>query len=413
MRPLIFKLILTVAISLNYFVSAQSLVEHSIKFVDQSNAVLVGEDGLALKTTDGGSSWENINTGITNVLYGNDVLDANTSLAVGENGVIMKTTNAGINWELKESGILTHLYDIEIINSTTVAACGEDGILLLSYNMGDTWEQVYTQPGVFLKDLAFFDSETGYAVGSGSRVLKTSDGGVSWTDLRISISQFDINAIGIKSGNDLTLAGNGGMVYNSTDGGYTWIALETSLLNVNIYDIVYYNNLEGILVGENSTILKTFDGGLTWQGVVNNANVGLIDLNSVAFSSVSTGILVGEDDVKLYTGDGGTTWNKSKPATKFSIPSVTVIKNAGNFPNPFNPSTTISFELPNSAFLTVQVFDISGRQIAELYNGNSASGIQEFKFDASSLSSGVYFYRISAKMSGGTSNITGRMLLVK
>lgn len=68
-----------------------------------------------------------------------------------------------------------------------------------------------------------------------------------------------------------------------------------------------------------------------------------------------------------------------------------------NFPNPFNPVTSISFELPVSLVVSVKVYDIMGNQMAVLAdNKYYTSGYNEIKFDASNLSSGIYFYQISS-----------------
>ncbi|TKJ42524.1 hypothetical protein CEE37_02220 [candidate division LCP-89 bacterium B3_LCP] len=68
-----------------------------------------------------------------------------------------------------------------------------------------------------------------------------------------------------------------------------------------------------------------------------------------------------------------------------------------NYPNPFNPLTTISFALPEAAHVTLTVFDLQGRTIADLVNGNRPAGNHEVSWDASHLSSGLYFYRIEAE----------------
>jgi YD repeat-containing protein len=78
-----------------------------------------------------------------------------------------------------------------------------------------------------------------------------------------------------------------------------------------------------------------------------------------------------------------------------------------NYPNPFNPSTTIKFELPKLSEVRLSVFDILGRQISLLVNERRNAGVHEVKFDASRLSSGVYFYRLQA----GTYVETRKLLL--
>ena len=67
-----------------------------------------------------------------------------------------------------------------------------------------------------------------------------------------------------------------------------------------------------------------------------------------------------------------------------------------NFPNPFNPSTTINFTIPNSEFVTLKIYNILGSEVATLVNESLASGSYRFNFDAQYLSSGVYLYELNA-----------------
>lgn len=67
-----------------------------------------------------------------------------------------------------------------------------------------------------------------------------------------------------------------------------------------------------------------------------------------------------------------------------------------NYPNPFNPATTISFNVSSLSFVTLKVYDILGREVKTLVDGYKTQGKYSFNFDASSLSSGVYFYQLKA-----------------
>ena len=82
---------------------------------------------------------------------------------------------------------------------------------------------------------------------------------------------------------------------------------------------------------------------------------------------------------------------------------------AQNYPNPFNPVTTIHFELKETGMTTVDIFDITGRHVRTLLNGSVDAGAYDLRFDASALSSGVYFYRLTS----GTFTDIKKMSLLK
>lgn len=67
-----------------------------------------------------------------------------------------------------------------------------------------------------------------------------------------------------------------------------------------------------------------------------------------------------------------------------------------NFPNPFNPTTTISFGIPKAGLVNISVYDVAGKFVTELVNSELSAGKYNTAWDASSLSSGVYFYKIQA-----------------
>jgi len=78
-------------------------------------------------------------------------------------------------------------------------------------------------------------------------------------------------------------------------------------------------------------------------------------------------------------------------------------------PNPFNPKTAISYQLPASGFVALRIYDTAGRLVATLVNGWREAGLHEATFDASGLPSGIYLYRLQA----GDFQATGKMVLVK
>jgi para-nitrobenzyl esterase len=80
-----------------------------------------------------------------------------------------------------------------------------------------------------------------------------------------------------------------------------------------------------------------------------------------------------------------------------------------NYPNPFNPGTIIRFEIPEETFVTIKLYDLLGREIKTLINKDEKAGIYSYYFDGSELTTGIYFYKITA----GKFSLTKKLLLLK
>jgi hypothetical protein len=80
-----------------------------------------------------------------------------------------------------------------------------------------------------------------------------------------------------------------------------------------------------------------------------------------------------------------------------------------NYPNPFNPSTTINFSVPAKGFVSLKIYDVTGRMIADLVNQDMIAGEYKYDFNASNLNSGVYFYTLR----GDNFSETKKMMLIK
>jgi hypothetical protein len=116
----------------------------------------------------------------------------------------------------------------------------------------------------------------------------------------------------------------------------------------------------------------------------------------------------------MATGTGAMDYTiqfDSEPTSALQEPDQVPMKTVlhPNYPNPFNPSTNIEFSLPVSSHVVLEVFTIQGQRVARLVNGNLEAGIHSVSFDASSLGSGVYLYRIQA----GDFVRVNKMMLIK
>ncbi|MBU0518757.1 SBBP repeat-containing protein [bacterium] len=117
---------------------------------------------------------------------------------------------------------------------------------------------------------------------------------------------------------------------------------------------------------------------------------------------------------KLESGDDsdpdeGTDWSEPFEADEATSLQTSNYKLITISPNPFNPVTMLSYDLPEAAEINLSVYDVSGRLVAELVDGWRNAGSHEVTFDASNLASGIYLYRLDA----GEFSATGKMVLMK
>jgi hypothetical protein len=109
----------------------------------------------------------------------------------------------------------------------------------------------------------------------------------------------------------------------------------------------------------------------------------------------------------LIRDKAGTTWKKSVIVT-YTAPKAFGLEQ--NFPNPFNPTTTIYYQLPTDSRVSIVVYDLLGREVKRLVDEVKEAGYHEVRFSAtgggaSGIASGVYFYRMTAQpLSSGESN---------
>ena len=167
----------------------------------------------------------------------------------------------------------------------------------------------------------------------------------------------------------------------------------------------------GVIVAEEGTntgtkLLSTID----WTTLY-NFDPGYADAASGDFTYSQTSPILSLGHDGLAIGDRKWAGQLGGPVSVesdlSSIPSDYNLSQ--NYPNPFNPSTQIQFSIPVSGNFTLKVFNILGQEVAELINGQLAAGSHTVNFDASRLSTGVYFYNFN----GENFNQTRKMLLMK
>lgn len=151
---------------------------------------------------------------------------------------------------------------------------------------------------------------------------------------------------------------------------------------------------------------KSTAGGWQKVGFV-EGNGTTLQSNEYSFSDI--GLNTGHYNYRLKQIDynGNFEYHGLSGEVIIGIPSKYSL--AQNYPNPFNPSTILSFQLPVHGFVSLKIFDISGREVASLVNEVKDAGYYSVTFNAKNFSSGIYFYKIAASEFVSTK----KMMIVK
>ncbi|GAB1349024.1 hypothetical protein MASR1M107_12370 [Ignavibacteriales bacterium] len=369
--------------------------------------------GNLKKTTDGGRNWYDvpsmINQSVNNPVF---LPEKKTGILIRDFSQIFRTSDGGYSWQLTNVSLPlgTRFRRVWFMDDSTGFVLSEDTTLYRTDNSGISWKKlVLTPQAQLMYDIHFLNKTTGFIAGRRNSIYKTDDGGNSWR--RVNFNIFNTNQYcdaRINFINDSTgmVYGWGMDDYKTTDGGETWFRV---LPSKTYSTIDFYDRLNGVAFygttspGLYNRIDVTRDGGLTWTKY--NTLLSNQHVTSIAMIDLKTFLLTGsEGNVVRITDLGFTSIEDEEPA----IISGYYIFN--NYPNPFNPSTVISFSIPEREKVSLIVYDISGRVVAEPVKGlEMSAGRHEINFEAKGLASGVYFYNlITPKIS-----MTGKMMLLK
>lgn len=151
---------------------------------------------------------------------------------------------------------------------------------------------------------------------------------------------------------------------------------------------------------------KTVTGG--WSKIGNVEGHGTVNTpNSYTFSDRN--LASGRYSYRLKQIDYNGGYKYYNLANEITIGTPSKYALSQNFPNPFNPSTTISYEIPSNNFVSLKIYDMMGREVANLVNATQEAGFYTVKFDGSKLASGMYFYKLQAN----DFTATKKLMLVK
>ena len=190
----------------------------------------------------------------------------------------------------------------------------------------------------------------------------------------------------------------------------------TTQMSFNDFAPTYGTN-DGVLSGNtNLRVAYSVDERANWVGMtqtVSHTTLVVDTLNTITPDTTASHLILA-DGQSLYVALArvtGTSENSlSGPSYVEREPGTAASFNLSqNYPNPFNPATTISFSIPTQSNVTLCVYDALGKEVARLVDGVKSAGNYKVNFNASQLSSGVYYYRLTSN----NSVTNKKMLLLK
>jgi hypothetical protein len=304
------------------------------------------------------------------------------------------------------------LNDIKALSPDFILACGNAGTILLSVDKGETWSAMTADTNANLYSIAFVNpgamvTDIQAVITGSNGTIFTSSNLVDWSATLSGTSE-SLNSVACFG--DLLLAvGTNGIVLKSINRGQSWAPVTSGVLT-DLNSIKFITATVGYAAGNDGVILKFEDGGDTWISVTTPTTS---DLYAINFANAEFGISIGELGTEIYTVDGGSTWSSKETMNMSFKKADKEINLKQNYPNPFNPSTIISYELPYNASVSVKVYDMLGKEVKILASGYQTSGSYSVSFDASNLSSGIYFYVLKANSGNAEIVKTMKMILTK
>ena len=153
---------------------------------------------------------------------------------------------------------------------------------------------------------------------------------------------------------------------------------------------------------------RRISGTNDWVTIGNVAGNGTVN-NPVSYSFTDRNLLTGKYIYRLKQIDYNGNYEYFDLNSEVNIGTPEMFNLHQNYPNPFNPTTNISYDLANDGNVTLKIYNISGKEVATLVNEFKTSGYHSVTFDASGISSGIYYYKLEAN---GFNKVM-KMVLVK
>jgi photosystem II stability/assembly factor-like uncharacterized protein len=413
-----------------------------------------------MKTTNDGQTWTTSLNNVTFSYFGIPITEdpSHPDTVYTMNGVnFLRSPDFGDTWITLSSntGSNSAPCDIEVFPDTSIILIGDNGTgIFRSTDYGVTWSQAYSTSGE-IPTISINYTTPGIAWatkwGGGGGLLKSTNYGSTW-NLQSGFTGTSMWGVHVQpTDGNMVIAGcySCGASWRTKNGGQTWtqISIGGSNYQYSIVDSMtqfaaqssgfyklesqYFIPVElasfvAELSGNDVTLSWTTATELNNQGFeieqsFDNQNfnkIGFVpgfgtttEMKSYSFIIPDVNAVVQYYRLKQIDFDGTSTTFNSVEVTG-PMPDNFVLNQ--NHPNPFNPSTTISFTLPVESYVTIKLFNMLGQEVAKIADGSFQTGSHYFEFNAQNLTSGAYIYTLEANgVNGQVFKSTKKMLLLR
>jgi photosystem II stability/assembly factor-like uncharacterized protein len=379
-------------------------------FASGMNLFAGTQGGGVFHSTNNGTSWQAANTGLTNfmntaLVYAFAVSGMN--LFAGTYGGVYRNdlNSSSISWEPVNNGLTNHFIDAFAVSSDGTylfaGTQGAGGVFRYNLITNASWEPIINGlDNKYIKALAFFGTNL-YA--------GTNDGGVfccsnysspspSWSVVNTGLTNLYVSSFAVSS--DYIFVGTqGGGVFRLVNNATGWGPV--GLTNTTVYALALSGT--NLFAGTYSGVFRCGNYSSPSPGWVQH-DIGLMHSYVVSLA-VSGG--------QIFAGTiGGGVWRDSDLVASVNYRLTDEPKHfllEQNFPNPFNPTTTISFTISSQSFVSLKIFDLAGREVATVVSEEMLAGSYSKQWNSANISSGIYFYRLQA----GTFTETRKLVLLR
>ncbi len=386
---------------------------------NESSQIFAATNGEILVSNDSGLNWNEIYNGIISTDIRALESDGSTVYAGTYGNGIYKSNDGGISWSKFNDGLTSYSINDFITDTDSIIAATGRGIYIFSDAANQWLETDFSKYNLSAMSITQTIDKRIYALTWDAGLYKTNLDDLNWSKVEEIPDDQALFWSVISKDSSIIVGGSG--IFYSNDLGKNWIKADS--LDDDIYSLAFTS--QGTLIaGGNGRIFKSIDFAKSWELVYDKAfdyfkDIIVVDTTIIA-ASRGDGIFISHDEgnsweksseglrtndvISLCSDENGIIYAGTYKYGVFSTKEITKIIDEpcqipkgyllNNYPNPFNSTTNIPFSIYEKSHISLIIYDILGRKISTLVDDQKEHGKYTVKFNASNLSSGVYYIRL-------------------